>query len=285
MLNKNFKFIFFVLFSIKAFCGTGDPWLDLAIEEIKSNYGDTVSIIDKRKSLLKFGTTNNADTDMTTTVMTLPSSIVHESYLSTNTIAYVSSASNFDSGINVTYEGHYYNSTTGNFTFKIQTVTLAGNTKTALPTPLARVTRAYNTSSTNILGAVYFYEDDTVVSGVPQTDAKVHLIIPAKLNQSEKAAMAVSYLDYYIITQVYYGGGRGNTNIKLDFALEVRSFNRVFLPLFKTSLTSNEGSKIIDFKPYKIVPKNSDVRMVVTSSADNATASAWFNGILASITR
>jgi hypothetical protein len=56
-------------------------------------------------------------------------------------------------------------------------ITLVGQTKTAIVTTSGddpvRILSANNESGTALLGDVYIYEDDTVVTGVPQTPAKI----------------------------------------------------------------------------------------------------------------
>lgn len=262
---------------------SSDQFLDIAIAEIESTYGDVVSVEAKKKTLLKFGQTTNADSAAKTTIATLPSTITNETLVTNNSIAYVSSGSTSDTNKTVTYEAHYYDSNSGNYFFKVSSVTLQGQTKTPLPLGVSRISRAKNTGSTALVGPIYFYEDDTVSSGAPQTAAKTHLIIAAGHDQSEKAATTISGTDYYIITQLYVAGSRGNSNVKLDYAIEVKEPGQVFRPRFEGSLTASKASELIDLKPYVLVPKNSDVRLVVTSDTDNSTVIGWFNGVLAQV--
>ena len=53
------------------------------------------------------------------------------------------------------------------------TVTLAGQTKTAIGTQFRWLNKVYNGNGTATAGNVYVYLDDTVTAGVPQTAAKV----------------------------------------------------------------------------------------------------------------
>lgn len=66
-----------------------------AINEIKVQYGDTVSVSDKGKTLRKFGR-NTAVSTSTTTIMTLPGSELHETMITTNGVTSVVSSSASD---------------------------------------------------------------------------------------------------------------------------------------------------------------------------------------------
>lgn len=251
-------------------------WIQHAYNVIEDTYGDVVRV--KPKNLLKFGLNANADSGVATTVMTLAGAETNETYVSANTITHFASSSGADDQ-ELVVEGHTISGS--NLTFVSQTVTLNGQTKTALTTPLARCTRAYNNDTTAIAGTVYFAQDVTFTSGVPQTNNAVHLIIKAGAQQSEKCATAFSSQDYGIITSVYANGERGNATTNFDMKLEIREFGKVFRPAFEWQVRSGAGTAPIFLNPYVIVPKNADVRIRATSDTDNATVVAWFNSVIA----
>jgi hypothetical protein len=257
-------------------------WIEHAIREIKKTYDDEVKVTGKDKSLLKFGSTSNADSGVKTTIMTLPLTQAHETYLTDNLITHVSSG---DAGDTQTlhYEGHEINSD-GELYFRTSEVTLQGQTKVALPLPLARVSRAYNKGTTSLTGPVYFYEDVAITDGVPNVDSAVHMIIAANKNQTEKAATSTSRKDYLIITSAFFGGNRGNIGVNFDFNIETRQGTLSFRPLFDIPMRSTGGGSVpVVFKPHLIIPKNSDVRMTVISNADNSSATGWMHGVLAAV--
>jgi len=69
-----------------------DPFVLEAELEALSAYGDRVSVAHKKKSLLKFGRNKLVGTSAAT-IMTLPAGVSNETYISTNGINRLSSAS------------------------------------------------------------------------------------------------------------------------------------------------------------------------------------------------
>lgn len=256
-----------------------DYWMQHAVNRIAKDYGDRVSVFEKGKDLLKFGRTTECQTSLTT-VMSHKTGIYNETYVATNAIDKISSSSGSDTE-QIVLEGHTIDAS-GNFTFVTQTVTLAGQTETAITTPLARATRAYANGSTDLVGTIYVYEDDTVVAGVPSTGTKVHLTIPAGKNQSEKCATTLSSQDYWIITNVD-GHCLEKTAAFADFHLEIREKGKVFRDIYDWSAESGTGFSE-QFYPYIIVPKNADVRVRATASAADKEVSASVHGVLAIVT-
>lgn len=246
-----------------------------AIAQIFGDYGDTVVV--KPKSLAKFGSNLLVGTDYAT-VMTLPAGVTDETYVSTNAITHVSSDDNGDDQ-EIVVEGHTISGT--DLTFVVQTVTLTGNTKAALTTPLARVTRAYNNGTTDFAGQIYVFEDDTLSSGVPTTDSKVHLIVPSGENQSFKAATAVSKDDYWLLTGLVVSVNK-KTAATVDFQVQIRQLGKVFRTQFNVSVSSTGANSLeIPFNPCIIVPKNSDIRVRAIASTTGVACSARLRGYLA----
>lgn len=243
-----------------------------ATREIHARFGDTIAI--KPKSLLKFG--QNNDVGMTAaTIMTLPSGIYNETYVSSNLINSISSSSASDNEP-IYYEGHTISG--NNLTFVAGTVTLNGQTKTALPTAVGRISRAYNANGANLIGNVYFYEGTSaVVAGVPSDGTKVHMIIPAGLNQTRKSSTSFSQFDYGIITSIEAALNQ-KTPANADVALEYREIGSVFKTLTIISLGSQGSSSTFrQLEPYIVIPKNCDVRMVAVANTSSVSISASFN--------
>lgn len=260
--------------------GTADNNLVYAIERIKADYGDTVSVSEKNKQLLKFGRNLLVGTSAAT-IMDLPAGILHETYVSGNDITTVSSSSGSDTR-QITIEGHTISGS--DLTFVVQTITLTGQTQATLTTPLHRCTRLYadNTSTTELVGNIYVYENDTSTGGVPDTDAKVHLTLPAGEQQSRKASTSLSSVDYWIVTGFdadCYKKSAGFAEVRL----EVREPGGVFRQKEAVAVESGAHSTH-DFKPYIIIPPNSDVRLTGVASAASTDVGGMIQGYLAIIT-
>jgi len=251
-----------------------DPFITHAIQIIKADYGDTVSLEAKNKDLLKFGRNQTVQT-IATTLMTLPSGIYNETYVSTNIITTISSTSVSDTQT-LTLEGHTISG--GLFTFVTQSVTLNGQNQVTLTTPLARANRLFNNDTTDLVGTVYVYENDTSAAGVPTTATGVHLMIVAGLNNSEKAATTVSNTDYYLITS-FYGDCLEKVATFGVLRLELRLAGKVFRNVIDiASNDTNNGTH--DFRPYLLIPKNSDIRLRASASANGKDFTGGFQGFL-----
>lgn len=254
-----------------------DYWLEHAKHVVFSTYGDTISVEDKAKDLLKFGHNTEVGTDPAT-VAHQPIGILHETYVSDNLITSVISDSASDTQ-EVVIEGHTISA--GVFTFVVQNATLTGTTVVTLTTPLARVSRLYNNNSVDMVGNIYVTEDDTYTLGVPDTDTKVHMIVEAGENQSEKAATTISNNDYWII-QSYSGDMLKKVAAFAEVELQVRLVGKVFRPVQIISCTDG-GRGFHEFKPYLIVPPNADVRLSARASGASTPVAGSIQGVLASI--
>lgn len=234
-----------------------------------------VSVYDKRKDLIKLGRSDQVQTT-NTTLMTLPTGTFNETYVNSNTITHFASASAGDT-VQLVVEGHTVDAD-GYFTFVVQTVTLAGQTKTALTTPLARATRAYNIGATDLTGPVYFAENVTFTAGVPQTNSAVHLMIGAGENISYKGSTTISDTDYWIIT-----------GVSVDILTKAAAFADVelqFRPkgsVFRDLAILAGDAHYLPFDPYIIIPSNSDVRMVASADQNGRSVMGTIQGYLASV--
>ena len=257
-----------------------DGRLVQAEREIQATFGDVVSIDKKAKSLLKFGKSATLAADTLETVWSYGG---NETYVSDNLIDSISSSNAADNE-EMYLECHTVTGTGTDqkFTFLTQVVSLNGQTRVPLPTPVARVSMLYNNNGTELLGAVHVYEDTPLVAGVPQDRTKVHAHIPQGFQQSFKAATTFSDGDYYIVT-----GGFGSVSDKqaasVDFYLEVRTAGKVFRQGAAVSASSTGGSWEIDLDPCIIIPKNSDIRITCETSTQGAVVFGSFKGYLAKV--
>ena len=257
-----------------------DGRLVQAEREIQATFGDVVSIDKKAKSLIKFGKSDELTTNGLSTVWTVGG---NETYVNDNVITHISSSSAADI-YEVKLECHTVEGTgvDAKFSFMTQTVVLQGQTKVALPTPVARVSEVYNNNGVNLVGRVTVYEDVAITGGVPNDPTKIHIDIPVGLQKSFKAATTFSDTDYYVLT-----GGFGSISIKqsaaADFYLEVREVGKVFVQRAAVSASSG-GPWDIDLDPAVIIPKNADVRITAETDTNNAVVFGVFKGYLAKVT-
>lgn len=260
-----------------------DWWVRAAYHDIETTHGDTVAY--KGKRLFKFGANDSVGTSETT-VMGLAGSETEETYVNTNAIDAVVSSSGSNT-MEVTIEGHTISGsgTDIELTFVVQTATLNGQTPVALTTPLARATRVYNSSTTALAAnsTIYVYDDTSgVTNGVPDTASNVHLIMEESKNSntSFKAATAFSNVDYFLISQVYFGVEK-KTTASVDFMLKIRPPGCLFRGVFSVPLdTAGNPSTWVDVRPLIVVPKNSDVILTAIASTTNVGVDGGFNGLI-----
>lgn len=237
-----------------------------AIRSIEADFGDTVSIWEKAKTLVKFGKNPDLDSGVSETIWNTGGD---ETLKTANDIDVVVSTNAGDTQ-SVVIEGHTISGS--DLTFVTQTVTLTGTTPAALTTPLARVTRLYNDSATNFAGDITVEDNGT----------SVHLTVRGTNgeNQSNKCQTAISSSDYWIITHIA-GGVIGSVSATVEFELQIKLSGKVWRTVyrFNTSNYTEAGGE-----PYLIVPPNSDVRIVGTSNTNNTDAVAAIIGYLAIIT-
>lgn len=254
--------------------------LNLAIDRIRADFGDVVSVAAKKKTLLKFGRNPNVGSSATGyTIWYTGQDQAHETYVAANTNSIDSISSSDSDTVDVTVEGHTESG--GNKTFVIQTVTLTGQTRAPLTTPLNRVTRVYNSSSTNLAGSVFVYENTGLTSGKPTDTTKIHLTIPAGKNQSQKASTSISSTDYWILTS-FRGSMLEKTASFADVELQIRRPNNVFRAVEDVTCSASHNG-MYNFQPYVVVPKNSDVRLVAISDSTSRDVSGSIQGYLAQI--
>ena len=253
-----------------------DGRLVQAEREIELLTGEKVSIDRKAKSLIKFGKSASLTTGSLQTVWTVGG---NETYVNDNLIDSISS-SNANDTEEIYLECHTVDEN-GNFTFLTQTVSLNGQNRVALPTPVARVSLAYNNNGTEIQGRVAVYENTPLTNGIPTDVSKIHIDIPLGLQESFKAATTFSNGDYYILT-----GGFGSVSSKqagaADFYLEIREKGKVFRQVAAISATSS-GPWEVKLDPAVIIPKNADIRVRAETEDNNLVVFTVFQGYLAKV--
>ena len=270
------------------------PELRHAIKEIESSYGVKVKL--KNKTLHKFGRTTNADDGVKTTIATFQDNLASETYATGNTVDSISSSSTSDTGP-VRLEGHYLDGQ-GRRIFHVQWPVLEGRSEVTLAQPLFRSTRIRREQDPNaspqivlddLVGNVYVYDSSVATTpsmGVPDDATATKVMISAGQQQSEKAATSLSYLDFWIVSDIHAFFDR-TTGQGVTAAIEVeyRELNGVFTPLgLEMQLRSETLESDTDRPktPY-IIPPSSDVILVGTSDTANTIIGGYIHGVLATI--
>ena len=256
-----------------------DGRLVQAEREIYQTFGDMVSIDAKAKSLTKFGKSASLTTGSLQTVWTVGG---NETYVNANLIDSISSSSTLDQE-EIYIEGHTVTGTgfDQQFSFVSFTVNLNGQTRVALPIPLARVSMIYNNNGSALAGRVVVYENTTLTGGIPTDVTKIHIDIPLGFQESFKSATTFSNTDYYILTGGF-GAVSGKQDGAADFYLEIREPGKIFRQVAAIA-GSSASSWIINLDPAVVVPKNCDVRVRVDSGSNNLIVFASFQGYLAKV--
>jgi hypothetical protein len=268
-----------------------EPRVLRAIQEIYSTYGDSVSVVNKAKSLIKFG--HSAEIDNTgyktvwegTTINDEPPLFGDPSL--GNVVTEVVSETGGDTQT-LTVEGHTKSG--DDLTFVVQTVVLTGQTPAILGTALHTCTRAYNSSATEFTGPVYFYDPtDGETLGVPTDPSDVALYLAGSVDthgqQSGNAFTAISSTDYFIVTQLISDVNRsGNGNYDVEW--QKRSTTGVWRPMEMDLALDTAATSLysVDLDPCLIVPSNNYIRALAQSdSATDGEVSVEIGGFLASV--
>lgn len=254
--------------------------LRLAEDRIRVTYGDSVTVQGKEKALVKFGTHTSQGTGWET-LAEMQDAETEETFVTGNDITTIVSTDATDNET-ITIEGQTYSA--GVTTFVTQTAVLDGQTPVTLDTPLFRVTRLYNSSTTTIAGNIAVYEGGAITAGKPDVDSTVHGYIVAGEQQSQKASTTISGSDYYIIEQ-FTLSNIDKANSWAEARVEYKNVDSaVWLPLSQDVSASDEsGTTVLPFKAPIIVPKNSDVRISVRCNTSGVTVSGGIQGYLAKV--
>jgi hypothetical protein len=173
-----------------------------------------------------------------------------------------------------------------NGTKTIQTVTLNGQTKATLTTPLWRVYRMINSDVTNqadrtigFNGNVYLYEDTAITAGVPDDPSKVKGYIFDGNNQTQMALYTIpkGFTGYII-------GGSVKMTKKQSAAVVYQTWFRQFGSVFRlidTSALNSVGTGVsLGLNPIpQMIPEKTDI-VLAAESDTNATGTAGSFSIL-----
>jgi hypothetical protein len=259
-----------------------DPWTRYAIKETFTAYGENVSVEERKGAVRKFGYSAQVGGSVQVTIMTLGSNETAEDYVSANSITHVASSSTAVVGV-AAVSG--YTISGNDLTLVNQTVTLAGQTKTALTTPLARAHRIVNNSTLDWTSNVYVARNVTFTNGIPQDSSAIHLVGVAVDNQSQKAAFSTASDEYGFVTKIHASLAKNSgVAAQADVRLRVRPQGEVFQTKWQGAVGSASNRAFVyDYGPYLIVPPNADIILTANSSGTGVEMTGGFDMILASI--
>lgn len=253
--------------------GNYDPTMSYLLSEIKRTYGDDCVV--NRKSLHKFGRFASLGASETE-INYLGIDPVHST---TNSITHFSST---DSGDTQTLRVEGMTISGSVLSFVAQDITLVGQAKTALATPLARVTRIANiSSSTATAGDVYIYEDGVVTGGIPNDLNTVGNVMPASDQSTLFAGTSISGTNYFLCTGFYAYLAKKTTGFA-DIKFKKREISSVYRTVQVVSIGASAPAEH-KFNPPLIIEPNSDIDLLGTGSTTNLDVCAGFDGYFADI--
>lgn len=257
--------------------------LRYAEQYVYNTYGDHVSVLNKLKPLRKWGSNENVGTSITT-IMTLPSGVIQETYVSTNSITSVSSDSTSDTMDIDFYEGHTRSGSDLTFIIENTNTTLTGRTTASLPTAVNRLNRVRLTAPA--VGNIYFHEGGATTNGTPNDLSTVHLMLAPGDIQSEKSSTAISSVDYWFITNAT-ASVLEKTSAWAQCRIEEKGIDDTyFYPVTQwvgISDSSGTVSLIASQNPVIVVPKNYDVRLACKANTAGIYIAGGMIGYLAII--
>jgi len=165
-----------------------------------------------------------------------------------------------------------------------QTVTLNGQTRVALSTPLIRVYRAYNSNSTLFAGHVIVYVNTALTAGVPTDKTKIRAVIQPEAQQTLMCVYSIPAGKTGYLTRGYSSTAGANKSSNYIITFFVRSFGKVFRMQNINSISDDGSSNIVInyFVPLAIAEK-SDLEVRCEASGVGVTGcsiSAGFDLIL-----
>ena len=250
-----------------------NDWFNFVAAEIYRNYGHKVRI--NRKSLHKFGRFANLGTTENE-INYLGIEPVHST---TNSITHFSSS---DAADMQTLRVEGMTISNGVLTFVAQNITLDGQTKTALTTPLARVTRIANVAdTTETAGDVYIYEDGAVTGGIPNDLGTVGNVMAASDQTTLFAGTSVAGSNYFICTKLWAYLAK-KTGGAADIKFKTRQNGYVYRTVNVLNIGTSTPTEH-EFRPFYIIPPNSDIDVSGTGSTTGLDVCAGFDGFFADI--
>jgi len=213
----------------------------------------------------KFGTNPNLEADTEANIWDFGGMYA---YSTTADIDTISSSSALDTQI-LTVQG-----LDADYNYISQNVTLNGQNKVTLTTPMLRVWRVFNTSSINLAGSIYVYVDGAITVGIPDVDNTIRAYISIGNNQTLMMLFTIplGYTGFILHTMTSLGGKKAGF-------LTIKKWTRLFgetwrikrvtdLAAVGTSLHHHNNSILSP------IPEKTDIHMTVIGDTLGLTCAA-----------
>lgn len=168
------------------------------------------------------------------------------------------------------------------FKEKEQTITLQGRTRLTLDGTWSRISRVFNSDSSDVAGNVFVYTNGTNTLGTPTTPNTVKAVIENGHNQTMQAIYTVP-INYQLNLSSYHlscDAKTSNTTANLTIKLVVREKGSVFRTQ-EIIAVSNFCPSIVKLDMPLPIPGGSDVMFqVVSATTNNMHVHAVFEGML-----
>ena len=251
---------------------------------------DSVDLQDGYKPLRKFGRGICYAKETKTVLMTQATSVLDvEAHTTANLVDTISCTAANTAVLGV--EGFTID-TSGDLTFVSQDATLSGTTGVTLGTPLNTVTRMYVKEGTFASPSVpctmnvYCTESTNggLTAGLPSTLADTKTVMPANINQTEKALTAADKDQYIAITGIDASipeAASPTGTAAADISLEIKRKGGVYRPVgLEAAVGAQQRTASIKFDPPVVVPPNSYVRLVANASTPDLTVAGAMSGVV-----
>ena len=166
----------------------------------------------------------------------------------------------------------------------VQVVTLQGQTRVALATPLWRVYRMENFSfpGVSFAGTVYCYSGTTATSGVPSGGSVTKALIDDGNNQTQMAIYTIpaGKVGFLRRGEVGFGysGSVGAGTQQVEFCFEARTYNNVFKIKKTVYCISTGDTQHVDHRAFPDpVPALSDIKTCVKNTTEDVKAHSTFH--------
>lgn len=161
-----------------------------------------------------------------------PWELMNYVYSTTADIDSISSSSNSDSQ-NISIQG-----LDSNYNLVNQIITLNGQTRVALITPLIRVFRAFNDNGVDLLGHVIVYVNGAISGGIPTNKSDIRAIVDPINQQTLMCVYTIPNGKTGFMRDWYMATSGGNKSSNYVVRLVSRNENKVFRTKHKSAMDS-----------------------------------------------